>query len=164
MKPTKQIKRHGSTWKEKLFLPALFKGLGITFGHFWDNITRSKRIKTLQYPEEQPADITPRYRGVHRLTQREDGSARCVACFMCATACPAESIFIVAKEREDGVDEKEPERFEIDLLECVFCGGCVEACPCDAIRMDTGIFSVVAESREAFVRTKETLLATPKGV
>jgi NADH-quinone oxidoreductase subunit I len=162
MKPTKQIPRHGNTWKEKLYLPAIAGGMRVTFGHFWNNITASKQIKTLSYPEEQPTDISPRYRGVHRLTKREDGTVRCVACFMCATACPAECIFIEAKEREDEVDEKEPARFDIDVLECVFCGACVEACPCDAIRMDTGIFSMVRQSRDAFVLTKEALLATPK--
>ena len=78
---------------------------------------------------------------------------------MCATACPAECIFIEAKEREDGIDEKMPEVFTIDLLECVFCGGCVEACPCDAIRMDTGIFSFIGQKREDFILTKERLLS-----
>ena len=77
---------------------------------------------------------------------------------MCATACPAECIFIEAEERLDGVDEKQPSRFDIDLLECIFCGYCVEACPCDAIRMDTGIFSIVARQREDFVVNKEQLL------
>lgn len=160
MKPTKQIKRHGSTIREKLYLPAIFGGMLVTFGHFWDNITSSKRIKTLHYPEQMPEDITPRYRGAHRLTKREDDSVRCVACFMCATACPAECIFIEAQERADGVDEKMPKRFDIDLLECVFCGACVEACPCDAIRMDSGVFGITGKSRESFVRTKEQLLAT----
>jgi NADH-quinone oxidoreductase subunit I len=78
---------------------------------------------------------------------------------MCATACPAECIFIEAEERTDGVDEKMPKRFDIDLLECVFCGACVEACPCDAIRMDSGIFSFIGQKREEFVLTKEQLLA-----
>ena len=78
---------------------------------------------------------------------------------MCATACPADCIFIEATEREDGVDEKMPKKFSIDLLECVFCGGCVEACPCDAIRMDTGIFSFVQKKREDFVLDIDTLLA-----
>ena len=96
---------------------------------------------------------------MHRLTKREDGSVRCVACFMCATACPAECIFIEAKERDDGVDEKMPEVFNIDLLECVFCGGCVEACPCDAIAMDTGIFSFIGQKRDDFVLTKDQLLS-----
>jgi NADH-quinone oxidoreductase subunit I len=78
---------------------------------------------------------------------------------MCSTACPAECIFIEAVDRTDGLDEKMPYKFSIDLLDCVFCGGCVEACPCDAIRMDTGIFSLTGNSREDFVLGKEQLLA-----
>ena len=155
----KIIKREGGSFKEKLYLPAIFSGMKTTMRHFITNVRDTSNVKTFSYPEEQPTDITARYRGVHRLTKREDDSIRCVACFMCATACPAECIFIEAKEREDGIDEKIPEVFTIDLLECVFCGGCVEACPCDAIRMDTGIFSFIGQKREDFILTKERLLS-----
>lgn len=155
----KVVPRHGGDLKDKLYFPAIIGGMKVTFSHFFKNIADTSNIKTLNYPEEKPKDITPRYRGVHRLTKRDDGSVRCVACFMCATACPAECIFIEAQEREDNVDEKMPKKFSIDLLECVFCGGCVEACPCDAIRMDTGIFSFVQKKREDFVLDRDTLLA-----
>lgn len=155
----KIVPRHGNTLKEKLYLPAIFGGMKTTLLHLFTNLGDAPEIKTIHYPEEQPHDINERYRGVHRLTKRDDGSVRCVACFMCATACPAECIFIEAEEREDEVDEKMPKRFDIDLLECVFCGGCVEACPCDAIRMDSGIFSFIGKKREDFVLTKEQLLA-----
>ena len=94
----------------------------------------------------------------YSFTKHDDGTEKCVACFMCATACPAECIFIEAEERFDGVDEKRPKEFKIDLLECVFCGYCVEACPCDAIRMDTGIFSFTASTREEFVLDKKALM------
>ena len=155
----KIVLRHGNTLKEKLYLPAIFGGMKTTLSHLITNLSDTPEIKTINYPEEMPRDISERYRGVHRLTKRDDGSVRCVACFMCATACPAECIFIEAKEREDGVDEKMPEIFNIDLLECVFCGACVEACPCDAIRMDSGIFSFIGKKREDFLLTKEQLLA-----
>lgn len=155
----KIIKREGKSFKDKLYIFAILGGMKTTLHHFLTNLSDTSNVKTRSYPEEQPLDITPRYRGVHRLTKREDGTIRCVACFMCATACPAECIFIEAKEREDGVDEKMAECFTIDLLECVFCGGCVEACPCDAIRMDTGIFSFVGKRREEFMLTKEQLLS-----
>lgn len=159
---TKIIPRRGKSFKEKIYLPAIFGGIRVTLRHFFNNLISGKDLKSLSYPEEQPKDITSRYRGVHRLTKRDDGSVRCVACFMCSTACPAECIFIEATERNDGVDEKMPKKFNIDLLECVFCGGCVEACPCDAIRMDSGIFSFVAQKREDFVMTKEKLLSVKK--
>jgi len=155
----KIVPRFGKSLKDKLYLPAIFEGMKTTISHFTKNLKDTSNIKTQCYPEKGPTDITDRYRGVHRLTHREDDSVRCVACFMCSTACPADCIFIEATEREDGVDEKMPKKFEIDLLECVFCGECVEACPCDAIRMDTGIFTFVAEKREDFLLDKEQLLA-----
>jgi len=157
--PVKTVPRYNKERSERLYLPAIFQGLRITARHLWVNLTDILGVETLEYPEEQPTDITPRYRGLHRLTHREDGTIRCVACFMCATACPAQCIHIVATERTDGVDEKMPAVFEIDTLECVFCGYCVEACPCDAIRMDTGIFSVTGRRREDFVLDKERLLS-----
>lgn len=156
----KVVSRHGREEKDRLYLPAIFEGIKITFRHFFENVNDITRVDALEYPEEQPGDITNRWRGLHRLTHRPgDGSIACVACFMCATACPANCIFIEATEREDGVDEKMPARFAIDTLECVFCGYCVEACPCDAIRMDTGIFSLTGSRREDFVLEKEQLLA-----
>ncbi len=157
----KIVKRHGKSFKERIFLPALLGGLRVTIRHFFYNLFHAPQIPVLEYPEVLPNDLTDRYRGHHRLTHRYDGSIRCVACFMCATACPSNCIFIVGKEREDSVDEKEPERFDIDLLECIFCGYCVEACPCDAIRMDSDIFSIVANERKDFIVTKEQLLAIP---
>ena len=158
-KKIKVVKKHGHTFKEKLFLPAIFGGLKITFNHLISNVSDIKAVDVLEYPEEQPKDISSRYRGLHRLTKRDDGTIRCVACFMCATACPAGCILIEASKRDDNVDEKMPQRFAIDTLECVFCGYCVEACPCDAIRMDTGIFTVTGNKREDFVLEKEELLA-----
>ena len=155
----KVIPRYGTSVKDKLYLPAIYQGMKITFKHLIENVADSNAVDTLEYPEEQPTDITERYRGLHRLTHREDDTIACVACFMCATACPADCIFIEATEREDGEDEKMPKRFAIDTLECVFCGYCVEACPCDAIRMDTGIFSLIGNNREDFVMEKDQLLA-----
>jgi NADH-quinone oxidoreductase subunit I len=153
------VKRHGESLKDKIYLPAIFNGLKVTLSHFTRNLNNINDMGVMEYPQMQPTDITERYRGLHRLTHRDDDSVRCVACFMCATACPAQCIFIEATERDDEIDEKMPKRFAIDTLECIFCGYCVEACPCDAIRMDTGIFSVTAESREDFVLEKEQLLA-----
>lgn len=160
----KVVERHGNTFKEKIYLHAIFSGMKTTLKHFTANLSDASNIPTICYPEQLPTDITPRYRGVHRLTHRkEDDSIACVACFMCATACPANCIDIVAIAREDNVDEKMPAVFNIDLLECVFCGYCVEACPCDAIRMDSGIFSVIGDKREDFIYNKEKLLSI-KGI
>jgi len=154
---------------ERIYLPEIIRGLFVTGYHFWRNLIvhtmhlfgLAKDIEaaiTVQYPEERyPYPET--FRGRHRLTLKEDGTPRCTACFLCATACPAECIYIEAGEYADNPVEKYPVRYEIDTLRCIYCGLCVEACPCDAIRMDTGIHPKVwGYSRPDFVETKETLM------
>lgn len=120
---------------ERAFLPAIVRGLTTTAKRFFENTFTRAQIETIEYPEERP-DYPARFRGLHRLMTRDDGSVRCVACMMCPTACPAHCITIHPGERTDS-HEKFPVIFEIDELRCVACGLCVEACPCDAIRMDT---------------------------
>ncbi|MGI6657613.1 MAG: NuoI/complex I 23 kDa subunit family protein [Desulfobulbus sp.] len=156
----KVVERKGSTWGEKVYLIEIFKGMATTFRHFWRAFCDNSKLYVRHYPEVQP-EITPRWRGRHRLTKDEDGDMKCVACFMCQTYCPAHCIRIEAGERTDGKTEKMPIRFEIDLLECIYCGYCVEACPKDAIRMDTGIYAVTVTSRDSFVIGLTELLATP---
>jgi NADH-quinone oxidoreductase subunit I len=126
---------------ERTFLPGILKGLGVTARHFFQNLWGNARgkqsdIVTVEYPDVKPP-YPPRFRGVHRLMLREDGTPRCVACMLCPTVCPAHCITIHPGERADS-NEKFPVIFEIDEFKCVVCGLCVEACPCDAIRMDTG--------------------------
>ena len=108
-------------------------GLKITFM----NMIRTVFLRgaaTIQFPEQKRVS-SGRYRGIHLLTAREDGTPKCVACYMCATACPAECIYIESGERPEKSIEKYPTRFEIDLLRCVYCGFCVDACPEEAIMM-----------------------------
>jgi NADH-quinone oxidoreductase subunit I len=132
-----------TSWWERIYLKEIGRGLVITIRHFIRNMADLRNNKvglTYQWPE-QPKPLPERWRGEHRLMQREDGTPRCVSCNCCATACPAQCIDIVAADTgHDGV-EKYPVKFDIDILQCIFCGMCVEACPCDAIRMDTGKFS-----------------------
>jgi NADH-quinone oxidoreductase subunit I len=109
-------------------------GLKITFSHLLRNLFYPKQRKTLNYPEQQH-EYSPRFKGNHVLTVKKDGSLRCTACMLCATACPAECITIEAAEHPDPKIEKYPIRYEIDMLRCVFCGYCEEACPVDAVRM-----------------------------
>ena len=73
---------------------AIAKGLGITFKEMM-----SPTI-TEDYPEA-PAKFQERYRGAHVLQRDENGLEKCVACFLCAAACPAECIYIEAKENTD---------------------------------------------------------------
>ena len=149
------------THDESSFLVAAAKGLGITLKHFLRNTLLGRKhndIETVSYPEEKFV-YPERFRGLHRLTLREDGTARCVACMCCPTVCPAHCITIVPAEVDDKGIEKSPAIFEIDELRCVVCGLCVEACPCDAIRMDTGVHAKPVESRDDAVETKESMLA-----
>jgi NADH-quinone oxidoreductase subunit I len=145
------------SFSESLYLVEIVKGLGVTMGHLLSNIVRQEGIKTIEYPEVR-REMPPRFRGRHRLMKREDGTHRCVACYCCATACPAKCITIVAGEFPDPAVEKYPVRFDIDMLRCVFCGMCVEACPCDAIRMDTGWFTPPDDTREKLIFTIDQLL------
>ena len=151
-------KRRELTLWERLYVPAIVQGLLVTNRHFWRNLflhiahrfglfRDTPASVTIQYPEQQRA-TAPRLRTRHRLTQRADGTPRCVACMMCETVCPARCIYIVAAEHPDPHVEKYPKSFDIDLGLCVYCGYCVEACPEDAIRMDTQRHDIAAYSRD----------------
>ena len=154
------VERKGRTFLEQLYLVEVVKGMTVTLGHFFRNLLDNSRLYVRHYPEVKP-EISPRWRGRHRLTTHPDGTVKCVACFMCQTNCPSRCIMIEAGERSDGRSEKMPVRFDIDLLECIYCGYCVEACPMDAIRMDSGIFSVTSNTREEMMIGLEDLLKTP---
>ena len=112
---------------------APLSGMKLTLSRMAQNLT-GQVSPTISYPEERRS-YSDRYRGAHILTAREDGTPRCVACYMCATACPADCIYIEPKEHPDPHIEKQAARFEIDMLRCVFCGFCVDACPEEAIIM-----------------------------
>lgn len=142
---------------EKLYVPEITRGISVTIRHFFRNFFGKKDTVTIFYPEK-PVQYAPRFRGQHRLTLRENGQVRCVACMCCSTACPANCIRIVAGETEDSTVEKYPVVFEIDQLRCVFCGMCVEACPCDAIRMDTGTHVKPVYERAEAIHTKDLLM------
>lgn len=158
------------TFAERLYLPEVLRGVGITTRHFVRNLTlhtlhlfglaKGRRAAaTTQYPEERKV-YSDGYRGAHRLTLKPDGAVRCTACFLCATACPAKCIYIEAGELPDPEVEKFPVRYEIDTLQCIYCGMCVEACPCDAIRMDTYVHPKIwGYAREDFIETKQVLMA-----
>jgi NADH-quinone oxidoreductase subunit I len=134
-------------------------GLGITMSRMVDNIT-GKVSPTISYPEERRS-YSERYRGAHILTAREDGSPRCVACYMCATACPADCIYIEPAEHPDPLIEKYPARFEIDMLRCVYCGFCVDACPEEAIIMSRET-EICAYTRDETIWGIERLMRRPE--
>ncbi len=142
---------------EALYLPAILEGVSVTLKHML-----SGQPITRQYPEVEP-DIPPKYRGVHRLNRDDKGRVKCVACFLCQTACPANCISIKATgtDRDDpnwNDRDKYPETFEIDELRCIYCGMCEEACPVDAIELTT-IYDLTGLTRDEMVFDKEKLLS-----
>src|SRR4051794_14660934 len=148
---------------DQFYLPQVLNGLGTTLKHMF-RVFGTDQI-TIQYPEEKREDLPVEqggmllrtYRGVHRLNKDEEGRVKCVACFMCSTACPARCIHIEAEESPWPDREKYPVKFDIDELRCIYCGMCEEACPVDAIEL-TSLYDLVGESRREMVFDKEKLL------
>lgn len=151
---------------ESTFLPEVFMGLGTTLKHMIGSVARGKRNKAMEYPEERREDMPveegglykPNYRGVHRLNRDEDGRVKCVACFMCQTACPAHCIHIEGAASPWDDREKYPVKFDLDELRCIYCGMCEEACPVDAIEL-THTYDIVGLTRNEMIFDKEKLLA-----
>src|SRR5919199_3155199 len=151
----KQVERKPMTLMEKLYLPAIFKGMGITFSHLF------KKKPTINYPE-QKRPFRPVFRGVQILNRDEEGRENCTACGLCAVACPSEAITMEAAERQPGEEhlyreEKYAAKYEINMLRCIFCGLCEEACPKDAIYL-TQTFAPSNLQRKGFIYGKEQLL------
>jgi NADH-quinone oxidoreductase subunit I len=143
---------------EHLYLPQVIGGMLVTLRHFLKNLVSMKGLPTINYPEVKRV-YSGRFRGRHILLSREDGTTRCVACYMCSTACPAQCITIEAGE-DDRTREKFPTRYEIDLLRCIFCGYCVDACPEDAIYM-TRDYEMAIDTRARSVIGLRDLVVPP---
>lgn len=146
-----------SRW-EKSYLPQILGGLVVTGQHIL-GAALGKGAITVQYPEEQHIPST-NYRGVHRLNKDEQGRVKCVACMLCATACPAHCIDIVGATAPDSWPDREKycESFVIDELRCIYCGMCEEACPVEAIEL-TGLYDLTGLSREQMIFDKTKLLS-----
>ena len=135
---------------------AIAKGMSVTFKEMM------RPTLTEDYPEAPPK-FQERYRGVHQLQRDENGLEKCVACFLCAAACPADCIYIEAAENTDALRISGGERYakvyNIDYNRCIFCGFCVEACPKDAITHGYN-FELSVYSRIDLLKTKDDLLIT----
>jgi NADH-quinone oxidoreductase subunit I len=115
--------------------------------------------ETVQYPDERPT-LAPRWRGRIVLTRDPDGEERCVACYLCAAACPVDCIALQAAEDAHG--RRYPEFFRINFSRCIFCGFCEEACPTYAIQL-TPDFEMGEYRRDNLVYEKEDLLIAGPG-
>lgn len=137
---------------------AIAQGLAQTARHI------PERKLTIQYPD-QPVILERRFRGQHLLHVDEQGREKCVGCFLCAIACPADAIYIEAAEDDRpypqriGVDIRYAKVYNIDYGRCIFCGYCEEACPKDAVTMGPN-FELAYDTRESMIMTKDKLLAT----
>ncbi len=152
---SKAVSRKPMSLLERLYFPAILKGMAITFSHIF------KKQPTIRYPE-QKRPFSPVFRGLHVLNRDEEGRENCTACGLCAVACPAEAITMEGAERLPGEEhlyreEKYAAKYEINMLRCIFCGLCEEACPKDAIYLSE-TFTPANFSREDFIYGKENLL------
>jgi NADH-quinone oxidoreductase subunit I len=153
---TKVLEQAEMTFAERIYIPAIAKGLSITISHFF------KKKVTIQYPE-QKRYLGPIFRGHHILKKDEQGRERCTACGLCAVACPAEAISMVADERKKGEEalyreEKYAKVYEINMLRCIFCGLCEEACPKQAIYLRHDSFVPAFLDRNEVIYGKDKLV------
>ena len=166
-----KVKRPNLTLADKLYLPAILKGLLLTLRHAVRSVTGRSRGAdsiessglgvTMQYPEQKWDDHLPDYfRGVPALVTDEQGRERCVSCQLCEFICPPKAIRIVPGELGPGDPwakvEKAPREFDIDMIRCIYCGMCEEVCPEQAIflRQD---YAMTGLSRGEMVNDKERL-------
>ncbi|WP_447980154.1 NADH-quinone oxidoreductase subunit NuoI [Candidatus Nitrospira bockiana] len=120
-----------------------------------------RRPITLQYPDEKPY-LPPRFRGRIVLTRDPDGKERCVACYLCAVACPVDCIALQAAEDPTEHDRRYPAFFRINFSRCIYCGHCEEACPTYAIQLIPDVEMSEYERRN-MVYEKEHLLIDGQG-
>src|SRR6476469_8061548 len=151
----KSLDRRPMNFWEKIYLPAILKGMAITFSHIF------KKRPTISYPE-QKRTFSPVFRGLQILNRDEEGREKCTACGLCAVACPAEAITMEAAERQPGEEhlyreEKYAAKYEINMLRCIFCGLCEEACPKDAVYLSQ-TFAPSNYGRKGFIYSKDDLL------
>ncbi len=143
------VKRVSRPVAETSYVKATLQGMALTLKHMFE-----PKI-TIEYPEQR-WELSPRWRGTHRMLTKEDGKARCVACGLCPSVCPSNCIKLVPGEDEDG--NRYPLVFEIDEFRCIFCGYCQEVCPEDAIHVGQH-YENSEYSREGHVYDLERLMA-----
>ncbi len=137
-----------------ILLLDLLQGLWVTFRN-----QKPSYIYTEQYPAERP-QVAERYRGAPRLNiHPESGETLCIACNLCALACP-ETLIVVGSERNEKTRRKELTIFTYDTSRCMFCGLCEDACPVDALEL-TQDFELASYTREGAIWDRQMLEEGP---
>src|SRR5208337_286707 len=132
---------------------SILRSMYLVFKHLF------RKKATVQYPEEKPK-LPARWRGRIILSRGPDGRERCVACYLCAVACPVDCIALQAGENEEG--RRYPSFFRINFSRCIFCGYCEDACPTYAIQLTTD-YEMSEYKRTSLVYEKEDLLISGTG-
>ncbi|MBK9246646.1 MAG: NADH-quinone oxidoreductase subunit I [Ignavibacteria bacterium] len=148
MNVEKNTEKNRLNFWERIYLPEIARGLGLTFKQML------KPKMTRQYPEEK-WEPTGSYRGRPVLVLEEDGE-RCVACSLCSRVCPALAIEVQAGETTKE-KERYPVKFEINMLRCIYCGFCEEVCPEEAIIMSKD-YELIFTNQEDAILGKDKLL------
>lgn len=137
-----------------------FRDVGTILRSMWMVAKRAFSTReTKMYPDD-PCVTSARYRGRIVLTRDASGKERCVACNLCAVACPVGCISLKKGERTDG--RWYPEFFRINFSRCIFCGMCEEACPTAAIQL-TPDFEMSDFQRKDLIYEKSDLLISGPG-
>jgi len=157
------------TWKEKLkrfFLSDMLKGMWLTLKYNVGALTDKNSVSgfgiyTEQYPSVRPI-VAPRFHGAPRLNMDpETHESLCIACNLCALACPEDCIDVIPMDIEVMVagkprKKKVLDEFIFDTSRCMFCALCQEACPTACLEL-TQEFELATYSRAGFVWNREML-------
>lgn len=122
------------------YIGGIFSAIGSLLTGMKTTITVYFRKKvTEQYPENRAELVMfDRFRGTLAMLHTTENEHRCIACGLCQSACPNDTIVITTEtvETAEGKKKKRLLRYEYDLGSCIFCQLCVNACPHDAIHFD----------------------------
>jgi len=152
---TGRLARRGQSPAQRIYrtVVSTLQALGIVIGHAFHS------RDTVQYPDEM-VYLPPRYRGRIVLSRDPHGAERCVACYLCAVACPVDCIALQATQDETG--RRYPAWFRVNFSRCIFCGFCEDACPTYAIQLTPDV-EMCEYERPNMVYEKEDLLIAGTG-